>query len=186
LWAAVVIAQDRRWPGVALLLSSLLLDAVDGRIAQVSARERVSSRARLLYIDYLIDRMVDVAIGLGLAGALQRSGEPVYLAYLFSIGSLGVSYVRAQGDAFGFESHGGPFERWSRLLLILVGLATDHIVGMLVVVVGVTCITLAARVRRGLVTSRFVLAEGVVVGLEPGEPLSNSSKREDGDQHAEV
>ncbi len=112
--APYLYACSRGSPGLAavLLLVSAGLDALDGAVARL----RGEAGPRGAYLDSLLDRVADAAYAAG----LFMLGYGVWLAYLFAVGSLLVSYSRARYESLarGSMEGVGLVERGDRVLVL--------------------------------------------------------------------
>jgi len=119
LAAGLAARGELRWAGVAVLLFSAL-DLLDGALARATGR---ASRFGALY-DSTLDRLSEAAVLGGLLWcALERgSDEQAMLAFVATVGSLMVSYVRARSEGLGLALRDGLFTRSERVVLVGVAL----------------------------------------------------------------
>ena len=118
--AAWLAAQgDLRLAGVAVLFFSAL-DMLDGALARATGR---ASRFGALY-DSTLDRLSEAAVLGGLLWHALQSGsdEQAMLAFVATVGSLMVSYVRARSEGLGLALRDGLFTRSERVVLVGVAL----------------------------------------------------------------
>ena len=110
---------ERRLAGIAVLFCSAL-DMLDGALARATGR---ASRFGALY-DSTLDRLSEAAVLGGLRWhALQTgSDEQAMLAFVATVGSLMVSYVRARSEGLGLALRDGLFTRSERVVLVGVAL----------------------------------------------------------------
>lgn len=128
--------------GGLLLLASGFFDIIDGQVARITGR---TSR-RGSFLDSMFDKIAEVAVfaGLGSGGLV-----PAELA-LLGIGlSLLVSYARAKAESLNVAIRGiGIGERAERLLIIaLLGMIPTMMPLAVTVVIVLSCITVAQRMR---------------------------------------
>lgn len=105
--------------GIAVLFFSAL-DLLDGAVARATG---TASRFGALY-DSTLDRLSEAAVLGGLLWyALQTgSDEQAMLAFVATVGSLMVSYVRARAEGLGLALKDGLFTRSERVVLVGVAL----------------------------------------------------------------
>ena len=105
--------------GVAVLFFSAL-DMLDGALARATGR---ASRFGALY-DSTLDRLSEAAVLGGLLWYALQSGsdEQAMLAFVATVGSLMVSYVRARSEGLGLALRDGLFTRSERVVLVGVAL----------------------------------------------------------------
>ena len=88
-----------------------ILDSIDGRLAR---RTGLSSQSGA-FLDSVLDRWGELAMGIGFAWAVR--GSWALLAVLCAIaGSLMVSYTRARGEGLGIVLSGGRMQRPERIV----------------------------------------------------------------------
>ena len=119
LAAGLAARGDLLLAGVAVLFFSAL-DMLDGALARATGR---ASRFGALY-DSTLDRLSEAAVLGGLLWyALQTgSDEQALLAFVATVGSLMVSYVRARSEGLGLALRDGLFTRSERVVLVGVAL----------------------------------------------------------------
>jgi CDP-diacylglycerol--glycerol-3-phosphate 3-phosphatidyltransferase len=141
---ALVGAGQVRLGGVVTLLAGLP-DLLDGAVAKA----RGSSGPRGAFLDSVVDRLSDAAVLLGVVwlGADTDAPRLAFLAALVLALSLVISYIKARAQSLGFTCEVGIAERPERVLLLgvflLLGLAE---VGLWVLL-ALTAVTVAQRVR---------------------------------------
>jgi CDP-diacylglycerol--glycerol-3-phosphate 3-phosphatidyltransferase len=114
--AAVLIALGHiSWGGLLVLLMGPV-DAIDG----VMARQRGRVTRFGGFVDSVADRYSELFILGGLLIFYVNRGEtlPVILAYLAAAGSVLVSYIRARGEAAGYQVKAGLLTRVERYLIL--------------------------------------------------------------------
>lgn len=139
--------------GVAVLFFSAL-DMLDGALARATGK---ASRFGALY-DSTLDRLSEAAVLGGLLWyALERgSDEQAMLAFVATVGSLMVSYVRARSEGLGLALKDGLFTRSERVVLVGVALIFDVTRAALWVLAVLTVLTAIQRLWIG---SRALIAE---------------------------
>jgi CDP-diacylglycerol--glycerol-3-phosphate 3-phosphatidyltransferase len=147
LTSAVAFALGEFGWGGGLLLAGGAFDILDGMVAR---RHGIESKVGA-FLDSTLDRLVDMALLVGLMIHYAVAGEPLWvaLAGFVLITSVMTSYAKARAETLGPIIGKGIFERGERiLLLILAGLT-----GWMVPILGILAVG-------GLITvvQRFFLA----------------------------
>ncbi len=152
--AAWLAAQgDLRIAGIAVLFFSAL-DMLDGALARATGR---ASRFGALY-DSTLDRLSEAAVLGGLLWHALQSGsdEQAMLAFVATVGSLMVSYVRARSEGLGLALRDGLFTRSERVVLVGVALILGFTSAALWALAVLTVLTTFQRLWIG---SRALIAE---------------------------
>lgn len=149
---------ELRLAGIAVLFFSAL-DMLDGALARVTGR---ASRFGALY-DSTLDRLSEAAVLGGLLWhALQTgSDEQAMLAFVATVGSLMVSYVRARAEGLGLALRDGLFTRSERVVLVGVALILGLTRAALWALAVLTVLTAFQRLWIG---SRALIAEDATPG----------------------
>jgi len=116
LAAGVLLALGQiRWGGLLMLLMGPI-DAIDGAMA----RQRGKLTRFGGFVDSVADRYSELFILGGLLVYYCNGSEklPIILVYLAAAGSILVSYIRARGEAAGYQVKGGLLTRVERLLIL--------------------------------------------------------------------
>lgn len=147
LAAAATFAAGRFLAGGLLLGLGGLFDLVDG----IVARQNGSESKVGAFLDSTLDRLVDMAVLVGLMVHYAVAGQPgwVALAGLVLITSVMTSYAKARAETLGQSIAKGIFERGERIgLLVVAGLT-----GWMLPILGILAVG-------GLITAsqRFVQA----------------------------
>lgn len=139
--------------GIAVLFFSAL-DLLDGALARATG---TASRFGALY-DSTLDRLSEAAVLGGLLWyALQTgSDEQAMLAFVATVGSLMVSYVRARAEGLGLALKDGLFTRSERVVLVGVALILGFTRAALWALAVLTVLTAFQRLWIG---SRALIAE---------------------------
>ncbi len=105
--------------GALLLWGGGLFDLVDG----VVARHFGNSTAFGAFLDSTLDRLVDMAVLIGLCIHYASVGDPVTatVAGVALAASVLTSYTRARAEGLDIELHVGIVERGERVILIVAG-----------------------------------------------------------------
>lgn len=141
------------WGGV-LVLAGGAFDLVDG----VIARHNGSSSAFGAFLDSTLDRLVDLAIVIGLMVHYASRGEPevVLLAGWGLAASIVVSYAKARAEHWLAHFEGGLLERGERIGLLAAGGILDLMVPVLWIIgaagtyTAIQRVLLAWRLMQGL------------------------------------
>lgn len=154
--SAVLFAIDPFWGAVILCLGGLF-DLVDG----VVARHHGTSSNYGAWLDSTLDRLVDMAVLLGLMMFYAHAGEPwlVLLVGWVLVASVMVSYSKARAERFVDRFEGGFMERAERMGLVALGALIGFLQPMLWIVAIGSTIT---------VIQRFGLAYRLMNALEGG------------------
>ncbi len=106
------------WAGATFLLLCGLFDTFDGEIARQT--HQVSKIGG--FLDSTVDRINEFIVYLGLFGYYYNHATYVlFWLFLALFGSMMVSYTRARGEALGISPQVGLFERFTRIVLLVVG-----------------------------------------------------------------
>jgi phosphatidylglycerophosphate synthase len=153
--AWLIAIQHNFWAAVLLVIFGLF-DTLDGELARLQSR--VSVRGRLL--DSLTDRIKEIMLYTGAAyGIIATTGRP-YLA-VWAVAACGcsllTSYVNAAGDsvmavqkskehASNKAFRGGLFPFEIRMFVLVVGLLTDRVSLVIIVITLGAAFTAASRI----------------------------------------
>ena len=149
LVGALFLARGEFLIGGLLVLAMGPVDALDGTMARLRG-ERSDFGA---FVDSVTDRYSELLIFAGLITYYLQSGEAVMAGAVFAAwgGSVLVSYVKARGEALGFEVRGGILTRMERFLVLAPSLVFGYpSIGILGVAVfaNITAIQRIYLVRR--------------------------------------
>jgi len=131
--AAVAIGAGALRLGFVLLILTGLPDLLDGAVAKAWGK----SSQRGAFFDSVSDRVTDALLFGGIAWYLTATDGRPWVVMLPVAGYMTasvVSYVRAKGDALGFDASGGIVERAERFILLAIGLLFEP---LLLIVLGV-------------------------------------------------
>lgn len=125
------------------------LDALDGPLA----RSKGTASIRGAFLDTMSDRVGEIAVWVGLGIYLRLEPFWLLLCLLALAFSLLIPYVRARAESWGAEGRGGWMGRAERMIVALFGIGFAEwwpvvLDVMLVVMVVLTALTVAQRVRR--------------------------------------
>jgi phosphatidylglycerophosphate synthase len=124
--SGLMLAQGRLVLGGLVLICGLCLDSLDGKLARVLHRE-----TRLgAFLDSISDHFGDFAVYLGLLLLyLSRDARlEIIVLFLALFGSLLSSQMRSRAAMVGINTKtAGPFTRFERMLVLLVGLFMEQV-----------------------------------------------------------
>ena len=147
-WAGVLLVRgDRLVPGFVLLAAGVF-DLFDGAVARLRGEEsRIGA-----FLDSGLDRVSDAIVFGCLYWSLSSQGNELSAALSLAAMSvsLGVSYVRAAGEARGVALGEGLFQRLERFAALILGLLIPGaLLPVLVILVALGGVTLLQRVWSG-------------------------------------
>ena len=144
LAAAAAFGEGWLRAGGVLILLGGFFDLVDG----VVARHQGSSTRFGGFLDSTLDRLVDLALLVGLRVHIARLGRPdlVLLVGVTAIACALVSYAKARAELDGVQIEVGILERGERIGLLAAGAILGWMVPALVVVAIGSIITVIQRV----------------------------------------
>ena len=143
LAAAVAFGEGWLRVGGVLILAGGFFDLVDG----VVARHQGNSTRFGGFLDSTLDRLVDLALLVGLSVHFARLGRPdlVLLVGVTAIACALVSYAKARAELDGVRIEVGILERGERIGLLAAGAILGWMVPALVVVAIGSIITVIQR-----------------------------------------
>jgi phosphatidylglycerophosphate synthase len=144
LGSAVSFAQGALPLGGLLLWAGGFFDVLDGAVA----RHNGTSSSFGAFLDSTLDRLVDMAVLLGILIHYAQAGELglALLAGLASIAAVLVSYAKARAESIVSEFNGGIMERFERVVLLVAGALTGYLPLCLGIVAAGSAITAIQRV----------------------------------------
>lgn len=165
--AAVTFAFDLR-AGALILCLGGLFDLVDGVVARHHGTESTFGA----FLDSTLDRLVDMAVLLGVLMFYVRAGETgvVLLTGWTLMASVLVSYAKARAERFVERFEGGIMERAERTALVALGGLIGLMEPMLWIVAVGSTITVAQRL--GLAYRVMNGAGGEAVAKHPSASVS--------------
>lgn len=131
--------------GAVFLFLCGIFDTFDGEVARRTGRVTKLGG----FLDSTIDRINEFLIYLGLFFYYYQKANYVLVWILFVIfGSMMVSYTRARGEGLGISPQVGIFERFTRILLLIIGsfLGPDKMVYILFILAIGTFLTTIQRI----------------------------------------
>ena len=144
LGSAVSFARGALPLGGLLLWVGGFFDVLDGAVA----RHNGTSSSFGAFLDSTLDRLVDMAVLLGILIHYAEAGELrlALLAGLASIAAVLVSYTKARAESIVSEFNGGLMERFERVVLLVAGALTGYLPLCLGIVAAGSAITAIQRV----------------------------------------
>lgn len=141
--AAIELARGELFAGGLLVLFGGFFDLVDG----VVARHQGISTAFGAFLDSTMDRVVDMALMLGLVLLYASSGDSTtaIVASVVLVATVLTSYAKARAETLVPSFGGGLLERGERVGAIAVGALFDVMVPMLWLLAVGTVVTVAQR-----------------------------------------
>ena len=170
LGAALAFGRGALLAGALLLWGGAMFDLVDG----VVARHFGVSTAFGAFLDSTLDRLVDMAVLLGLAIHFAATGDLVtsWVAGVALAASVLTSYTRARAESLDIELHVGIVERGERVFLIVAG----GVFGIMEIALWVLAVGATATV-----VQRFTVARR---GMEQIDRARAASEQAGGDDPA--
>jgi CDP-diacylglycerol--glycerol-3-phosphate 3-phosphatidyltransferase len=154
LGAAAEFAAGELRRGAAIAALGGLFDLVDGVVARAQGRATRFGA----FLDSTMDRLVDVALLLGLALHYAGIGERgwAWLAGIALAGSVLTSYAKARAEAWLRDFRGGLLERAERIALLVAG----GLLGWMPLALAVVALgSVATAVQRIIIAQRRLGAE---------------------------
>jgi phosphatidylglycerophosphate synthase len=144
LVAGWYIVRENYLLAVLFIILSGILDCLDGDLAR--ARNMASGEGDIL--DSVIDRYVDFFL---IAALILVSPNDYLIAGLLALlGTTLVPYVRARSEAEGKSTVASIGSRSTRTILIIIGLLTQQILPLLILLAAITNIASIHRLRFAL------------------------------------
>lgn len=146
---AIFLSQGRFLVGGVIVLLMGPIDALDGPMARL----RGESSDFGAFVDSVTDRYNELTVLAGLLWYFLSQGDSVTSGLIFAAaaGSVLVSYMRARGEALGFQVKGGILTRVERYLVLvpslLLGLPSVGI-AIIAVLANLTALQRVLLVRR--------------------------------------
>jgi len=157
LAGAWAFAEGRfRW-GAGIVVLGGVFDLVDGVVARRQGRVTTFGG----FLDSSLDRVVDMALLLGLLMHYAGSGEPAlaWLAALALVATVMVSYTKARAESVLPDFEGGILERAERIVILVLG----GLIGVMPLALGI--VALGSAITAG---QRIALAHRRMAALDQG------------------
>jgi CDP-diacylglycerol--glycerol-3-phosphate 3-phosphatidyltransferase len=142
--AATALAYGRFLLAFVIMLVANIFDFIDGKVAHLTKRESEFGA----FWDSTLDRFSDLALATGLIFLYSRLGRSDYVmvAALTLIFSIMTSYARARAESLVQKCKVGFMERPERIVLFMIGAATNRMAAVLWVVLLLSVLTVANRI----------------------------------------
>jgi CDP-diacylglycerol--glycerol-3-phosphate 3-phosphatidyltransferase len=142
--AAWALALGRFMLAFVIMLVANIFDFIDGKVAhELQLQSKFGA-----FWDSTLDRFSDLALLTGLIFLYSRLGRNDYVlvAALTLIFSIMTSYARARAESLVERCKVGFMERPERIVLFMIGAATNRMAGVLWVVLALSVLAVANRV----------------------------------------
>ena len=142
--AAWALALGRFMLAFAIMLVANTFDFIDGKVAhELQLQSKFGA-----FWDSTLDRFSDLALLTGLIFLYSRLGRTDYVlvAALTLIFSIMTSYARARAESLVEKCKVGFMERPERIVLFMIGAATNRMAAVLWVVLALSVLTVANRI----------------------------------------
>jgi len=142
--AAWALGFGRFMLAFVIMLIANIFDFIDGKVAHLT--NTVSEFGA--FWDSTLDRFSDLALLTGLIFLYSKlgRGDYVMIAALTLIFSIMTSYARARAESLVKKCKVGFMERPERIVLLMIGAATNRMAGVLWVVLVLSILTVANRI----------------------------------------
>jgi CDP-diacylglycerol---glycerol-3-phosphate 3-phosphatidyltransferase len=142
--AATALAYGRFLLAFVIMLVANIFDFIDGKVAHLTKRDSEFGA----FWDSTLDRFSDLALATGLIFLYSRLGRSDYVmvAALTLIFSIMTSYARARAESLVQKCKVGFMERPERIVLFMIGAATNRMAAVLWVVLLLSILTVANRI----------------------------------------
>jgi CDP-diacylglycerol--glycerol-3-phosphate 3-phosphatidyltransferase len=142
--AAWALGRGHFVPAFFIMLVANIFDFIDGKVAH---ELKLQSRFGAFW-DSTLDRFSDLALLTGLIFLYSKlgSGDYVMVAALALIFSIMTSYTRARAESLVEKCKVGFMERPERIVLLMIGAATNRMAAVLWVILTLSILTVANRI----------------------------------------
>jgi CDP-diacylglycerol--glycerol-3-phosphate 3-phosphatidyltransferase len=142
--AAWALGYGRFRLAFVIMLVANVFDFIDGKVAHITRRESEFGA----FWDSTLDRFSDLALATGLIFLYSKlgRGDYVMIAALTLIFSIMTSYARARAESLVQKCKVGFMERPERIVLFMIGAATNRMAGVLWVVLTLSILAVANRI----------------------------------------
>ncbi len=142
--AAWALAYQRFMLAFVIMLAANIFDFIDGKVAyQLELQSQFGA-----FWDSTLDRFSDLALLTGLIFLYSKLGRSDYvmIAALTLIFSIMTSYARARAESLVERCKVGFMERPERIVLLMIGAATNRMAGVLWVIFTLSILAVANRI----------------------------------------
>jgi CDP-diacylglycerol---glycerol-3-phosphate 3-phosphatidyltransferase len=142
--AAWALAYGRFLLAFVIMLVANIFDFIDGKVAHITKLESEFGA----FWDSTLDRFSDLALATGLIFLYTKLGRSDYVmvAALTLIFSIMTSYARARAESLVHKCKVGFMERPERIVLFMIGAATNRMAAVLWVVLMLSILAVANRI----------------------------------------
>jgi phosphatidylglycerophosphate synthase len=142
--AAWALGYGRFRPAFVIMLIANIFDFIDGKVAHITKLESEFGA----FWDSTLDRFSDLALATGLIFLYSKLGRSDYvlIAALTLIFSIMTSYARARAESLVEKCKVGFMERPERIVLFMIGAATNRMAAVLWVVLTLSILAVANRI----------------------------------------
>jgi CDP-diacylglycerol--glycerol-3-phosphate 3-phosphatidyltransferase len=142
--AAWALGYGRFLLAFVIMLVANIFDFIDGKVAHITRRESEFGA----FWDSTLDRFSDLALATGLIFLYSKLGRSDYvmIAALTLIFSIMTSYARARAESLVQKCKVGFMERPERIVLFMIGAATNRMAAVLWVVLTLSILAVANRI----------------------------------------
>lgn len=125
---SALLAAERPFIALLVLLAGTLSDTLDGQLAKVAG----GGTRFGAFLDSTLDRVSDAALACGAAALGATRGDAVlfWSALIGLVASFLVSYVRAKAESMGTTATVGLMPREARLTILLIGVGLWGVLGL--------------------------------------------------------
>lgn len=141
--AAWLASEGRLLTSGLVLAAASLLDLLDGALARATGKTTKFGAI----LDSTGDRISEAAMLAGLALWFSHEGNAaaIVVSYIALIASFLVSYIRARGEAMGFDCTVGLCTRPERVIVLALGLLTGFVFVAVCVIAFCASVTVVQR-----------------------------------------
>jgi CDP-diacylglycerol---glycerol-3-phosphate 3-phosphatidyltransferase len=143
--AAWALGRQHFMLGFVIMIVANIFDFIDGKVAHITGKV---SRFGAFW-DSTLDRFSDIALFLGLIylyASLRRT-DYVMIVSLAMMFSIMTSYARARAESLIDKCKVGFMERPERIVLFMIGAATDRMGAVMWVILVLSIVTVANRIH---------------------------------------
>jgi phosphatidylglycerophosphate synthase len=141
--AAIIIPYHMKLGGI-LILAGGLFDMFDGIVARTNNRTTDFGA----FLDSVLDRYSDSFLLLGFWWYFHITGSTpgMFLSAGTIVGTLIISYTKARAEGLGRDCHTGVMERAERIILMIIGALSGHVLEIMWILFVFTHITVLQRI----------------------------------------
>jgi CDP-diacylglycerol--glycerol-3-phosphate 3-phosphatidyltransferase len=143
--AAVELGRRRFMTAFVIMIVANMFDFIDGKVAHLTGKQSQFGA----FWDSTLDRFSDIALFLSviyLYASLRRT-DYVMVASLAMMFSIMTSYARARAESLIERCKVGFMERPERIVLLMIGAATNRMAGVMWVILVLTIVTVVNRIH---------------------------------------